>query len=57
MDEQVNVLVRQSNGEAGFGYYVWEAACEDEGYVAFFPNEPSADQLREICPQYVVGAS
>lgn len=38
----------------GSGWYYWESECPEEGYCFFSTTErPTAQQLRDICPEYV----
>jgi hypothetical protein len=56
-DNSVPVTVRYSDGSGGAtdgpGWYVWESEYPEDGCVGFFKAKPTAEQLRELSPDYV----
>jgi len=55
--EPVPVKIAFLEGERaveGPGWYCWESEYPEEGYFFFSATErPTAQQLRDICPEYV----
>lgn len=51
-DEKVEVSVEYGDGQDGVGWYVFEAEYSEDGYVAFFDHDPTAEELMAICPEY-----
>lgn len=52
-EQPVTVKVAYCNGIEGRGWYVWEDEYQDEGFVHFSLERPTAEQLKAICPEYV----
>ncbi len=48
------VFLLDDRAVEGPGWYCWESECPEEGCFFFSATErPTAEQLRDICPEYV----
>jgi hypothetical protein len=55
-DEETEVTIGYINESgAGPAWCVWERKYPEEGCVGYFEKPPTLEQVRELCPQYVIG--
>lgn len=52
LPEDSEVVVKYDTLDAGAGWYVWEKATDDEGYVGFFETRPTLEDLKNLHPSY-----
>lgn len=54
MDEVEVVAYYMKDGPDGPGWYAWEQEYPEEGYFWVGDNKPSDQEMKQICPQYVL---
>lgn len=47
------VFLDNARAVEGPGWYCWESECPEEGFFFSTTERPTAQQLRDICPEYV----